>query len=109
MSQSHDTAAVPRRSRFADNPGLVSVGPQPPAPAGPRPTYAELMAQVKRVDYSPLMPYLDDAVRTSLGLPDVPQPVTVDRATADRVRGYFLGHPGQIGRLPDRVRDLLNV
>jgi hypothetical protein len=76
---------------------------------GERPSFDELMAQSDERDYRPLVEHLDDRDRDALGLPPTPQPVTVDGALADRIRDYYFTHPDLLRKLPDSVRDLINL
>ncbi|MEY9839453.1 hypothetical protein [Streptacidiphilus sp. EB103A] len=95
----------PRTSRLDSQPA-----PQPVDTAVPddsRPTYEELQTQAAGADFTALAPHLDAQAREALGLPAAPAPLTIDRATADRARDYFIAHPDRIAALPDRVRDLL--
>lgn len=102
-----DQQPSPRDSRLAEQPVFRPVGPLPQV--GPRPSFDELTRQTDGRDFQPLAAHLDDDARDALGLPAAPQPVTVDRELADRIRGYFFDHPAQIAQLPDSIRDLINL
>ncbi|MFZ3560803.1 hypothetical protein [Streptomyces sp. BH055] len=67
------------------------------------------MDQVDRVDHSPLVLYLDDAMRAALCLPTMP--VTVDGELVERFRRHLIDQPGtdHIVRLPDHIRELSRV
>lgn len=96
-------------SRLSNQPAPQPVHPLPPDTA--RPTFAELLdqAQGDSTDYSPLAAHLDANARSALGLPAVPAPLEIDRATALKVRAYLLQQPDLIAQLPDSVRDLIHL
>ncbi|MFF8786856.1 hypothetical protein [Streptomyces sp. NPDC015125] len=106
MSQNQQPNQQPS-SRMAGQPAPRPVHDQPAQTD--RPTFEELTAQADNADYSPLSAHLDDEVRTALGLPAVPVPVTIDRPLVQLIRDYFLDHPEKTAALPDSARDLLHV